>query len=100
MQFAVERDLLENFAAIRLERGAKIMNVDTAELGHQPVRATGGDASQPKIVDALFAPAADDVVTLREFFEEDRNIGGIMLQVAVHGDDELTSGMIETCRQG
>src|SRR5215469_16507749 len=64
MQFAVERDLLENLAAIGLESGPEIVNVDAAELGHQPVRASRGDAPQPEIVDALFAPAADDVVTL------------------------------------
>src|SRR5215475_8017389 len=96
MQFAVERDLIENFAAVGLEGCAKIVNVDSAELGHQPVRAAGGDAPQPEIVDALFAPAADDVVTLGDFFEENRNIGGIMLQVAIHGDDELAARVIET----
>src|SRR5215472_9983390 len=95
MQFAIERDLLENVAAIGLERGAKIVNVDSAELGHQPVRAARGDAAQPEIVDALFAPAADDVVTLGDFFEKGGNIGGIMLQVAVHGDDEFAARMIE-----
>src|SRR5215472_10904783 len=98
MQFTVERDLLENIAPIGFERGAKIVNVDSAELGHEPVRAARGDAPQPEIVDALFAPAAYDVVTLGDFFEEDRNVAGIVLQVSVHGDDEFAACMIEACR--
>ena len=40
VQFAVERDLLQNLATIGLEGGAEVVDIDATELGHHPV----GDA--------------------------------------------------------
>src|ERR1700690_412497 len=48
VQFAVERNLIENFAAISFEGGAEIVNLDAAQLGHQPVRNAGGNAPHPE----------------------------------------------------
>ena len=48
-----------------------------------------------EVVDALLAPAADDVVTLAQLLQEQGNVVGIVLQVAVHGDDVLALGVIE-----
>ena len=72
------------------------MDVDAAQLGHEPVGAARGEAAQPEIIDAILAPAADDVVALGNFFEEQRNVGGIVLQVAVHGDDVFAAGVVES----
>ena len=99
MQFAVERHLLENVAAISLERRAEVVNVDAAQLGHHPVGDARRDAAHPEIVDANFAPSADDVVSGRNLFQEQRNVGGIVLQVAIHGDDVFPAGVIEACGQ-
>ena len=96
MQFAVERHLFENLAAIGFEGGAKVVNVDAAQLGHQPVRHAGGDAAHPEIIDAHLAPAADDVVAGGNLFQKQRDVGGIVLQIAIHGDDVLAPGMVET----
>src|SRR5271154_1888877 len=96
MQFSVERHLPQNFAAVSLESRAEVVNVDTTQLGHQPVGAARWKAAQPEIVDAILAPAADDVIALGNFFEEQRNICGIVLQVAIHGDDVLAAGVIES----
>ena len=71
------------------------MDVHSAQLRHQPVGAARGNAAQPKIVDALLAPAADYVVALRNLFKKQRNVSRIMLQVAVHCDDVFAAGVIE-----
>ena len=71
------------------------MNIDAAQFGHQPVGAARGNAAQPEIIDTILAPAADDVVALGNFLEEQRDVGGIVLQVAVHGDDVFAAGMVE-----
>src|SRR5262245_18902262 len=47
VQLAIERYLLQNFTPIRLESGAKVVNIDSAQLCHQPVGAAGGEAAQP-----------------------------------------------------
>ena len=39
---------------------------------------------------------ADDVVTRRNFLDEHRDIVGIVLQIAIHGDDVLAARVIES----
>src|ERR1700678_927217 len=79
MQLPVERNLIQYFAAIGFESGTEIVNIDPAQLRHKPVRAARGETAQPEIVDAIFTPSADDVVALGNFFEEQRDVGGIVL---------------------
>ena len=48
-----------------------------------------------EVVDALFAPSADDVVALFELVEEVGDLLRIVLQIAIHRQDELALRMIE-----
>src|SRR4051812_46992168 len=95
VHLAVEGNVLDHFAAIGLERGAEVVDVDAGEFGHQPVGAARGKAAHDKVVDALLAPAGNHVVALFEFLEEVGDLVGVVLQVAVHGEDVLAGGMIE-----
>src|ERR1700691_778829 len=70
MQLAVERHLLQDLAAISFEGSAEVVNVHAAQLGHQPVRDAGGYAAHPEIIDANLAPAADNVISCRDFFQK------------------------------
>ena len=74
----------------------KSCRFDAAELGHQPIGDLRRNATHDEVVDALFAPAADDVVTLAQFLQEQRNVVGIVLQIAIHGDHVLAFGVIES----
>jgi len=38
MHLAVQGDILDDFAAIGLEGGAEVVDVDATESGHEPVR--------------------------------------------------------------
>src|SRR5438132_4701210 len=96
MQFTVERNLFQNVAAVGLEGRAKIVDIDTAQFSHQPVSTEGRDAAQPEIIDAALAPSTDDIVAFGDFFQEYRDIGRVVLQIAVHGDDVLAAGMIKS----
>ena len=49
-----------------------------------------------KLSTRILAPSADDVVSRGDLFQEQRDVVGIVLQIAVHGDDVLAAGMIET----
>ena len=49
-----------------------------------------------KLSTRILAPSADDVVTRGNLFQEQRNVVGIVLQIAVHGDDVLAAGMVES----
>ena len=70
MQLTIQRNLLQQIAAISLERRAKIVNRHAAQLRHQPVGATRRNAAQPKIINALFAPSADNVIAFGNLFEK------------------------------
>src|ERR1039458_3348068 len=99
MHLAVERNVVNDLAAIGLEGGAEIMDIDPGEFGHQPVCAARGNAAQDEIVDAVLAPPGDDVVSLIELFYQGGNVVGDVLPVASHGQDELDRGMVEACGQ-
>ena len=99
MHFTVERNVVDDFAAIGLVGSAEVVNVHVGELGHQPVGAARGNAAHHEVVDALLAPAGDDVVALFQLFDKVRNLVGVVLQVAVHGEDELARGVIEAGRK-
>src|SRR5258708_22881684 len=99
MQFAIQWHLLDNLAPIGLIGRAEIVNGDAAEFVHGPVCDARGQAAHHEIVDALLAPSADQIVTLLQLFEECRNIVGIVLQIAIHGDDELALSVGKTGRQ-
>ena len=95
MHLTVKGNVLDDFAAVSFEGGAEVVDVDAAENCHELVGDAGGKAAEKKVVAAMFAPAADDVVTLFELSEEVRDFAGVMLQIAVHGKDEVALGVIK-----
>src|SRR5882757_4512886 len=48
----------------------------------------------------MLAPAADDVVTLFELGEEVGDLLRIVLEIAVHGEDEVALGVVEAGGEG
>ena len=50
------------------------------------------------VINATLAPSTDHVITFSNFFQIG-NVVGIMLQVAIHGDDVFAGSMIEPRRQ-
>src|SRR5215471_1688648 len=63
MQFAVERNLLQNIPAIGFEGRSEVVNIDAADLRHHPVRDSRRDPAHPEVVDSILAPATDDVIS-------------------------------------
>src|SRR6185295_12774264 len=47
-------------------------------------------------VDAFVAPSADDVVAFGDLLEEARDLGRIVLEVAIHRDGDVATGEIES----
>src|ERR1700735_5246096 len=96
MHLAVERDVLDDFAPIRFEGGSEVVDLDSAEEGHGPVGRAGGNAAEEEVAPTLRPPSADDVVAFFEFGEEVGDLFGVVLEIAVHGEDECTLGVVET----
>jgi len=91
----IDANILDYLAAIGFERGAEVVNVHARQPGHQPVGAGGRKTPHNNVVDTVLAPARNHVVSLFQFFQERGNIVGVVLQVAVHGHDELARGVIK-----
>ena len=100
VHLAVEGNVLDDLAAVGLEGGAEVVDVDAAEDRHEPVGDARGNAAEEEVVAALLAPAADDVVALFELGEEVGDLVGVVLQVAVHGEDEVALGVVEAGGEG
>ncbi len=100
MHLAVEGDVLDDFATVGLEGGAEVVDVDAAENCHEPVGDMRGNAAEEEVVGALRTPAADDVVALFELGEEGGDFVGVVLEVAVHGEDEIALSVIEAGGEG
>src|ERR1022692_79252 len=62
-----------------------------AEMARSPIRdAAGQPAGQPP-VPPLGTPSADNVITFLQFRNEGRDLLRIVLQIAIHGDDDLAA---------
>ena len=72
VHLAIQRNVLDHFMPIRLERRAEVVNVHARKLRHQPVRAARRNPPHHEVVDALLAPARHHVVALFELFQEVR----------------------------
>src|SRR5215472_5936010 len=99
VQFAVERNLLQDVAAICLEGRSEVVNIDAADLRHHPVGDPRRYPAHPEIVDSILAPTTDDVIPGRDLLKEHRDVVGIVLQIAIHGDDVLAARMVESSRE-
>src|SRR4029077_3537725 len=63
------------------------------------IGAAGRNLSEQQIVDAMTAPPAHDVVAFFDLFEEPRNLRGIMLKIAIHGNHVVARAMRKSSRQ-
>src|SRR5579871_2217684 len=96
VQVSVKLNLLQNFAAVGFERGAKVMQIYSGKFGHHPTRHPARNLAQEPVVLAGIAPAADQVKSFLDFFQELGNFFRIVMQIAVHGDDDFTAGKIKS----
>jgi hypothetical protein len=95
MHFPIEPHPLEDFAAIRFQRATEIMQTHAGDEGDEAVRHDAGNVALQRIVLAIFPPARADIESFIEFFEHQRDIGGIILQVAIDRNDDLAAREIE-----
>jgi hypothetical protein len=100
VHLAVKRDVLDYFAAVGFEGSTEVVDVYAAESGHEPVRGAGGYPAHDEVVATMRAPPAHNVVAFFELGEEAGDLVGIVLQVAVHGKDEVALGVVEAGSEG
>ena len=100
VHFAVEADAFDDFAAVGFERAAEVVEAHAAEPGDEFVGHDAGGIAFEGVVLPVFAPAADDVEAFVELGEEEGDVFGVVLEVAIHGDDDVAFCKIEPCHHG
>ena len=100
VHFSIETDMLQDFAPVTLEGASVVAEADAADPADDSIGgARWENPGQPRVLPIL-SPAADHIVPLVKFVQDLRNVGGIVLEIGIHGNDDPALGMIETCRQG
>ena len=99
MHLSVQRNVLDYFAAVCLERGSEVVDADSAHRRHHPVSAAGGNAPQQEIVCALTPPSTHYVIAFFELGQKARDLVWIVVQISVHGQHELSLRMLTAGRQ-
>ena len=91
---------LDQRGAKRLEEQPLSVMGTPGDLADQPVRDSGGDFARHQLVLPLVPPTDDDVVTLRHLGEEMLDIRRIVLQIPVHGHENLSARVLDPGRHG
>ena len=99
VQLAVDADLAQHLAAVELEPAIVIVEAAAAHAADHPVEDAAGIDLVPGIVAGLL-PAADHVVSLFELGQEARNLGRVVLKIAVEREDQVAPGGLERGREG
>ena len=87
VHLAVEAQPARDVAAHRLQRAAVVVQPHAGRPGDEPVGEEGGHALRERVLPAP-PPAADHVEVLGlELVDEGRDVGRVVLQVAVRGHD-------------
>ncbi len=99
VHLAVEAHAFEHPAAVGLERAPEVVQGYSRDARDQSVGEPRRDLAGDEGVVAILPPARDHVVALFELREQPRDVGRIILPVAVDGNDDLAARQIERRRQ-
>ena len=100
MHLTVEPDAPRHLARHGLERASVVVEPHTGRPRDEPVGEEGGNAFRDRVL-APLPPAADHVeVVPLELLDEERDVGRVVLQVPVRGDDHVAARAVEARREG
>ena len=99
VQLTVDADLTQHLAAIELETAIVVVQAAAGQAADHPVEDAAGIDLVPGIVAGLL-PAADHVVPFLELGQEARNLGRVVLEVAVEREYQFAPGGLEPGREG
>ena len=89
VHLAVQRQRLGQVAPHRPERAAHVLDAHAGHLPDQPVAQPARRLANQRVVLAVLAQAEHGVVTLRQLLQQHRDVGRVVLQVAVHRHEHV-----------
>ena len=96
----IQRDAPDDRRAVGLERAAVVLDGDARDPADHPVGDDGWDLTGHELVLALVAPADHDIEALPDLFQEQGDVARVVLEIAVHGDDDLAAGVLDAGDHG
>src|SRR6266511_1614320 len=98
VQLSVEHEAAHDLCPVRLEAAVHVVPPQTGHPAGDPVEELRRDAARER-VSAPRLPAGDEIEALLQLREQARDLGRIVLQVAVDRDDELARRLREARRE-
>src|SRR4029077_8162882 len=99
VQLTVDADLPQDLAAVELESAVVIVEPAARQAADDPVENPAGIDLVPGVVASLL-PAADHVEAPFELDQEARDLGRVVLEVAVECEDQVAASGLEGGREG
>ena len=94
MQLAVEAQAADDLGAVGLQAAVQVVEPEAREPAGDGVEDPRGDPAGERVA-ALRLPARDEVEALVELREQARDLGRVVLQVAVDRDDDVALRLLE-----
>ena len=101
MHLAIKTNFAQDRCAKSFQAAAKVFEIQTADFANQTVCKVGGNFAQEKTVLPVLPPARHDVFVLaQQMRNQHGNVAWVVLQVAIHGHDEVAPSAIDACLHG
>src|SRR5262249_15486995 len=95
----IETDLAEDLRSVALHAAVVVVQPDARETADEPVEDPARQHLVPRII-TFALPTADDVVLGGEGIQKAGDLGRVILQVGVHGEDGIAASVGETGGEG
>src|SRR5215472_17587339 len=92
MHLAVKLNALQRLPPIGFQGASIIVQMNPRNRRDEPVGQRARQIALQRGVLPLLPPARDEIVAFIQFGQELRNIGRIILEIAIHGDEDISLG--------
>jgi len=96
VHLAVERDAFEDLAPVGLQGATVVVQVHAGRARDEAVGDAAHEIPLEGVVVAILAPSRDQVESLVQFGDNLGDVIRVILEVPVHGHDDLAAGIGET----
>src|SRR5450755_2858865 len=98
MHLGIERNLFYQVGSVGLQRAAAVSDGNSSHLPDYAVGDHRRNLSRYEFVLPAVSPTYNDVIALVDLAQELLDIGGVILQVSVHGDEYLPDCIFDSGR--
>ncbi len=95
VHLTIKRHGLGKLAPQRAQGAAQVFRLHAGHFANKPIAQQAGNFANEKVVLPIGSETENGVIALAQLGEQERNIRRIVLQIAVHGDDDVARGPVD-----